>query len=208
MWKLLFIAIRRKEASWLVWKINSIKGSKYQSLKFYIKGSKLYTVSVSFRQADKWISAQFSCYSQCVGWLGPSRWTLTMEVYHSGSTFFLGEPSVLTLKDRMDPGWFRAVNTQSCPLECDCPIHWPTALYCDHRSLIQLPSGLPSRTQYLFLQGNNFTIIESGVFANATNLRWLILDHNRSESRITIEWATRWCVVLQSDPLGKSFHKW
>uniref|UniRef100_A0A8C2HCV3 LRRNT domain-containing protein n=1 Tax=Cyprinus carpio TaxID=7962 RepID=A0A8C2HCV3_CYPCA len=79
-------------------------------------------------------------------------------------------------QNRMDPGWFRAVNTQSCPLECDCPIHWPTALYCDHRSLIQLPSGLPSRTQYLFLQGNNFTIIESGVFANATNLRCEQLD--------------------------------
>ncbi|XP_051957070.1 lumican [Xyrauchen texanus] len=92
---------------------------------------------------------------------------------------FLGEPSVLTLKDRMDPGWFRAVNTQSCPLDCDCPIQWPSAIYCDNRGLDQLPVGLPHRTQYLFLQGNNITSLSSRAFANATNLRWLLLDHNQ-----------------------------
>lgn len=92
---------------------------------------------------------------------------------------FLGEPSVLTLKDRMEPGWFRAVNSQSCPLDCDCPIQWPTALYCEHRGLDQLPTGLPARTQYLFLHGNNITSLGSGEFANATKLRWLILDRNQ-----------------------------
>uniref|UniRef100_A0A8C1WIR2 LRRNT domain-containing protein n=1 Tax=Cyprinus carpio TaxID=7962 RepID=A0A8C1WIR2_CYPCA len=110
-------------------------------------------------------------------------WAFTVDLDYGGVPLwinrFLGEPSVLTLKDRMDPGWFRAVNSQSCPLECDCPIQWPTALYCDHRGLTQLPSGLPSHTQYMFLQGNNITILGSRSFANATNLRWLILDRNQ-----------------------------
>ncbi|XP_067243432.1 lumican [Chanodichthys erythropterus] len=113
---------------------------------------------------------------------GPT-WAFTLDFDYGGVPLwinrFLGEPSVLTLKDRMDPGWFRAVNAQSCPLECDCPIQWPTALYCDHRGLKQLPSGLPSHTQYLFLQGNDITFLGTGAFANATNLRWLILDHNQ-----------------------------
>ncbi|XP_052425676.1 lumican-like [Carassius gibelio] len=110
-------------------------------------------------------------------------WAFTLDLDNGGVPLwvnrFLGEPSVFTLKDRMDPGWFRAVNTQSCPLECDCPIQWPTALYCDNRGLTQLPSGLPSHTQYMFLQGNNITSLGSRPFANATNLRWLILDGNQ-----------------------------
>ncbi|XP_026131618.1 lumican-like [Carassius auratus] len=110
-------------------------------------------------------------------------WAFTLDLDNGGVPLwvnrFLGEPSVFTLKDRMDPGWFRAVNTQSCPLECDCPIQWPTALYCDNRGLTQLPSGLPSHTQYMFLQGNNITSLGSRPFANATNLRWLILDRNQ-----------------------------
>lgn len=64
----------------------------------------------------------------------------------------LGEPSVLSLQGRMDSAWYRANNPQACPQQCDCPIHWPTALYCDHRSLADIPDGLPDRTQYLFLQ--------------------------------------------------------
>ncbi|NP_001018560.2 uncharacterized protein LOC553753 precursor [Danio rerio] len=107
----------------------------------------------------------------------------TMDLDYGGVPLwinrFLGEPSVLTLKDRIDPGWYRAVNTQSCPLECDCPIQWPTAIYCDHRGLNQLPSGLPFRLQYLFLQGNNITSLGSRAFDNTTYLRWLILDHNQ-----------------------------
>lgn len=64
----------------------------------------------------------------------------------------LGEPSVLSLQGRMDPAWFRANNPQSCPQQCDCPIQWPTALYCDHRGLADIPDRLPDRTEYLFLQ--------------------------------------------------------
>lgn len=64
----------------------------------------------------------------------------------------LGEPSVLSLHGRMDPAWFRANNPLACPQECDCPIQWPTALYCDHRRLAEIPGSLPARTEYLFLQ--------------------------------------------------------
>lgn len=65
---------------------------------------------------------------------------------------FLGEPSVLSLQGRMDPAWFRANNPQACPQQCECPIQWPTALYCDQRGLTDIPDSLPDRTQYLFLQ--------------------------------------------------------
>lgn len=92
---------------------------------------------------------------------------------------FLGEPSVLSLRDRLDPSWFRAVNNQACPTECECPIQWPTALYCDHRALAEMPAELPSRTQYLFLQGNQVTGFSPDAFSNATGLRWLFLDRNQ-----------------------------
>uniref|UniRef100_A0A669E4G4 Lumican n=1 Tax=Oreochromis niloticus TaxID=8128 RepID=A0A669E4G4_ORENI len=94
----------------------------------------------------------------------------------------LGEPSVLSLQGRMDPAWFRANNPQPCPEECDCPIQWPTALYCDQRALAHIPDSLPDRTQYLFLQGNNISTLSSSVLANVTGLRWLILDNNQLES--------------------------
>ncbi|KAM9362455.1 lumican [Symphorus nematophorus] len=94
----------------------------------------------------------------------------------------LGEPSVLSLQGRIDPGWFRASNPQACPLQCDCPIQWPTALYCDHRGLAGVPDSLPDRTQYLFLQGNNISSLSSSFLANITDLRWIVLDHNQLQS--------------------------
>ncbi|XP_066527814.1 lumican [Hoplias malabaricus] len=113
---------------------------------------------------------------------GPTR-AITIDMDYGGVPLwinrFLGEPSVMTLRDRMGPGWFRAVNSQSCPLECDCPIQWPTAVYCEYRGLHHLPEDLPSRTQYLFLQGNAVTGFKSGAFSNASSLRWLIVDRNQ-----------------------------
>lgn len=94
----------------------------------------------------------------------------------------LGEPSVLSLRGRMDPSWFRANNPQACPDPCDCPIQWPTALYCDHRAMGALPDSLPARTQYLFLQGNNISSLSSSPLSNTTGLRWLILDQNQLQS--------------------------
>lgn len=63
-----------------------------------------------------------------------------------------GEPSVLSLHGRMDRAWLRATNPQACPQQCDCPIQWPSALYCDQRSLEKIPDSLADGTQYIFLQ--------------------------------------------------------
>ncbi|XP_024126428.1 lumican [Oryzias melastigma] len=94
----------------------------------------------------------------------------------------LGEPSVLSLQGRMDRDWFRASNPQACPDQCDCPIQWPTSVYCDHRGLEHVPGNLPETTQYLFLQGNNISSMSSSDLANTTGLRWLILDNNQLHS--------------------------
>ncbi|XP_077386394.1 lumican [Festucalex cinctus] len=91
----------------------------------------------------------------------------------------LGEPSVVSLRGRLDAAWYRANNPQACPQQCDCPIQWPTALYCDHRGLADVPEHLPAGTQYLFLQSNNISTLTSSFLANITGLHWLILDHNR-----------------------------
>lgn len=80
----------------------------------------------------------------------------------------LGEPSVLSLQGRMDPAWFRANNPQACPQQCECPIQWPTALYCDHRGLVDIPGSLPDRTQYLFLQVGRFTNLQWVFISNCT----------------------------------------
>ncbi|XP_030634571.1 lumican [Chanos chanos] len=114
-------------------------------------------------------------------------WASNTDLDYGGIPFWinrlLGEPSVVSLRDRMDPSWYRAVNTESCPLQCDCPIQWPTALYCDHKGLNQLPESLPSRTQYLFLQRNKISGIPSGALVNVTRLRWLFLDWNQIHSK-------------------------
>ncbi|XP_044034762.1 lumican isoform X1 [Siniperca chuatsi] len=112
----------------------------------------------------------------------------------------LGEPSVLSLQGRMDPAWFRANNPQACPRQCDCPIQWPTALYCDHRGPADIPDHLPDRTQYLFLQGNNISSLSSSFLANITGLRWLILDHNQLQTdtldQAALQNQTQLCYVF------------
>lgn len=86
----------------------------------------------------------------------PDSATVVSDMDYGGvplwSNRFLGEPSVLSLQGRIDPAWLRATNPQLCPQQCECPIHWPSALYCDHRGLADIPDSLPDRTQYLFLQ--------------------------------------------------------
>ncbi|XP_068451159.1 lumican [Clinocottus analis] len=103
----------------------------------------------------------------------------------------LGEPSVMSLRGRMDAAWFRANNPSACPERCDCPIQWPTALYCDHRGLADAPDQLPDRTQYLFLQSNNISSLPSSFLANITALRWLILDHNQLEDPVALQNQTQ-----------------
>ncbi|XP_039617735.1 lumican [Polypterus senegalus] len=65
----------------------------------------------------------------------------------------------------------------NCPQECDCPVNFPSAMYCDNRKLKYIPI-VPSGIKYLYLQGNQIDSIKSGVFDNATDLAWLVLDNN------------------------------
>lgn len=67
----------------------------------------------------------------------------------------------------------------NCFGECECPIHFPTAMYCDNRKLKVFPT-VPTGIKYLYLQNNEIEEIKAGVFDNVTaELRWLILDNNQ-----------------------------
>ena len=68
-----------------------------------------------------------------------------------------------------------------CPLECDCPSTYPTAMYCHSRNLQHVPY-VPSHVKYVYLQGNQITGIQDGVFDNATSLVWVVLFHNQLNS--------------------------
>lgn len=68
-----------------------------------------------------------------------------------------------------------------CPLECDCPSTYPTAMYCHSRNLQHVPY-VPSHIKYVYLQRNQITGIQDGVFDNATNLVWVVLFHNQISS--------------------------
>ncbi|CAL8318441.1 unnamed protein product [Lota lota] len=66
----------------------------------------------------------------------------------------------------------------NCHQECDCPIGFPTAMYCDNRKLKTIPM-VPTGIKYLYLQNNQINEVKAGVFDNVTaDLRWLILDNN------------------------------
>lgn len=105
---------------------------------------------------------------------------ITVDIDYGGLPLqinrFLGEPTVFTLRNLVDSKWSWMVSNQNCSMKCNCAVQWPTTLYCDHQGLEQFPESLPSRTQYLFLQGNMVTDFNSKVFANTIKLRWLILD--------------------------------
>ncbi|XP_059894082.1 lumican isoform X1 [Gadus macrocephalus] len=66
----------------------------------------------------------------------------------------------------------------NCHVECDCPIGFPTAMYCDSRKLKSFPV-VPTGIKYLYLQNNQIDEIKAGVLDNVTaELRWLIMDNN------------------------------
>ncbi|XP_074482059.1 lumican isoform X2 [Sebastes fasciatus] len=67
----------------------------------------------------------------------------------------------------------------NCDRECDCPINFPSAMYCDSRKLKVVPM-VPTGIKYLYLQNNQIEEIRAGVFDNVTDgLRWLVLDNNQ-----------------------------
>lgn len=66
----------------------------------------------------------------------------------------------------------------NCNQECECPINFPSAMYCDSRKLKFVPI-VPTGIKYLYLQNNLIEEIKAGVFDNVTDtLRWLVLDNN------------------------------
>uniref|UniRef100_G3NEG7 Fibromodulin n=1 Tax=Gasterosteus aculeatus TaxID=69293 RepID=G3NEG7_GASAC len=90
------------------------------------------------------------------------------------------------LRGRRQPlGW--GAEDADCPLECDCPPSYPTAMYCNGRNLQHVPN-VPSHIEYVYLQHNQIAGIRDGVFDDAPNLVWLMLFNNR----------------LDSDKIGKS----
>lgn len=67
----------------------------------------------------------------------------------------------------------------NCNQECECPINFPSAMYCDNRKLKFVPV-VPTGIKYLYLQNNQIDEIKAGVFDNVTDtLRWLVLDKNQ-----------------------------
>ncbi|XP_036978395.1 lumican [Acanthopagrus latus] len=67
----------------------------------------------------------------------------------------------------------------NCHQECECPINFPSAMYCDTRKLKFVPF-VPTGIKYLYLQNNQIEEIKAGVFDNVTDtLRWLVLDNNQ-----------------------------
>ncbi|RXM92671.1 Lumican [Acipenser ruthenus] len=107
----------------------------------------------------------------------------------------VGEPSVLSLRGRVDANWYRVMNSESCPLECDCPIQWPSAMYCDSRGLtaqgvtpsaepfhqLQQPDRYPRAPARwpeanLFINYNNLTDIPGPL---PDGLKQLRLAHNK-----------------------------
>ncbi|XP_048012244.1 lumican isoform X1 [Megalobrama amblycephala] len=73
------------------------------------------------------------------------------------------------------------VSSPTCAQECECPISFPTAMYCNDRNLKFIPI-VPSGIKYLYLQNNLIEEIKAGVFDNVTDLRWLVLDNNKITS--------------------------
>uniref|UniRef100_A0A8D0DQ20 Lumican n=1 Tax=Salvator merianae TaxID=96440 RepID=A0A8D0DQ20_SALMN len=72
-------------------------------------------------------------------------------------------------------------STAVCAPECNCPITYPTAMYCDNLKLKSFPI-IPSGIKYLYLRNNMIEGIDNNAFDNVTNLEWLILDHNYLEN--------------------------
>ncbi|CAL9702623.1 unnamed protein product [Knipowitschia caucasica] len=54
-------------------------------------------------------------------------------------------------------------------------------MYCHNRNLQHIPY-VPSHIKYIYLQRNQITGIQEGVFDNATNLVWIVLFHNKLNS--------------------------
>merc|ERR1712002_434864 len=67
----------------------------------------------------------------------------------------------------------------NCHQECECPINFPTAMYCDNRKLKFVPV-VPSGIKYLYLQNNQIANakIAKGTIDKLTALQKLFFSYN------------------------------
>uniref|UniRef100_A0A3Q3JCI4 Keratocan n=2 Tax=Monopterus albus TaxID=43700 RepID=A0A3Q3JCI4_MONAL len=70
---------------------------------------------------------------------------------------------------------------QACPQECRCLPNFPHAVYCDNKGLKSIPK-IPPYTWYLYLQNNQIEVLSADALRNATQLRWMNLNHNKVTS--------------------------
>uniref|UniRef100_A0A8C2GLB6 Keratocan n=1 Tax=Cyprinus carpio TaxID=7962 RepID=A0A8C2GLB6_CYPCA len=70
---------------------------------------------------------------------------------------------------------------QACPKECHCTPSFPNAVYCDNKGLKRIPV-IPPYTWYLYLQNNLIDVLSANALHNATQLRWINLNHNKITS--------------------------
>ncbi|KAL4658422.1 keratocan [Arapaima gigas] len=73
------------------------------------------------------------------------------------------------------------VQMTECPKECKCPPSIPNTVYCDNKGLKSIPT-VPPHTWYLYLQNNQIEVVSTNSLRNATQLRWLNLNHNKITS--------------------------
>ncbi|XP_043823850.1 lumican [Dromiciops gliroides] len=73
------------------------------------------------------------------------------------------------------------LSSPNCAPECDCPLNYPSAMYCDELKLKTMPI-IPAGIKYLYIRNNLIESIDEKAFENVTDLQWLILDNNRLEN--------------------------
>ncbi|XP_043924310.1 reticulon-4 receptor-like [Protopterus annectens] len=67
---------------------------------------------------------------------------------------------------------------KSCPDVCGCYSEPRTTVSCQQLGLAAIPSGIPIRSQRIFLQNNKITFVKSTSFSNCHNLTVLWLHSN------------------------------
>ncbi|KAJ8373608.1 hypothetical protein SKAU_G00041880 [Synaphobranchus kaupii] len=115
-----------------------------------------------------------------------SRLIVIMEVFPVLFSLLLA--SSVSSQDQPYEAFLRQLH--ACPKECRCPPSFPHAVYCENRSLKTIPT-IPPHTWYLYLQNNQIEVVSEQALRNATELRWLNLNHNKITSEGVDEGAMK-----------------
>ncbi|KAG8137957.1 hypothetical protein E2320_003896 [Naja naja] len=108
--------------------------------------------------------------------------SLTESAVGIKASSFKSESGIFCQYDyEVDPDFsyfFSMLSSAVCAPECNCPITYPSAMYCDNLKLKSFPI-IPKGIKYLYLRNNLLEGIEDNAFENVTDLEWLILDNNQ-----------------------------